>query len=338
MTGPVDIGIGGLRVQALPSGELRIGAPGETPAELEYHHQPQTVLDKRGFFRTRDSGSPERLSWKTLKLRDTIAGPVIEAEGEVRGATVFLTLHSAGEGSVARWPGGAALKLVRQVRFPPGGAVRYGVPFGSTGLDGIMPESGPPKEGSEDELPREEWEKNREHDGWIAWKRGAHEIAVAHEGRGARFEDRAVKMNILTSGGEKLLPDMVAHPVPDEFRTRCTLSFHQGAGLAERAAVEFHSPLQVMVSYANLSDKLPADFSGMTHAPGFALSTLKKSEDGRGYVARGYAFGAPALWPRLLDPERWRLQAANLKEDAITGDPGVRMKPFEIRTVRLNAR
>jgi alpha-mannosidase len=93
-----------------------------------------------------------------------------------------------------------------------------------------------------------------------------------------------------------------------------------------------------MVSYANLAGKVPAEFSGAGHAAGFALSTLKKAEDGKGYIARGYAFGRGASWPRLLEPERWQAQLVNLKEDPLAGSANAELKPFEIRTVRLRAR
>jgi hypothetical protein len=66
------------------------------------------------------------------------------------------------------------------------------------------------------------------------------------------------------------------------------------------------------------------------------VTAFKKAEDGKGFVARGYALEA-ARWPALFAAEAWAARTVGLTEDKAE-EPGPKMRPFEIRTVRIQER
>jgi len=313
---------------------------GET-VRLRYYQQPQKVSSKPGFFRLKDFGSPAVVSWKKVERGDDLGGSYLDATGEVQGARlrVKVQLNAGSPISVSEtvdWPGGKVIKLVRDVEFPKDGKFVYGVPFGTEPFANVMAESGPDEKGSMDEVSRKHWYQNREINGWVAWRSDARQITVASEARGGEFLGHAFKVTLLTSGGEKKLPDVTFHPVPDEFTTRMLVSFGPQNDSPAKLGWEFYNPLKTMISVDYLSGTLPAVFSGAEGGNGIILTAFKRAEDGRGWIARGYATEEGGTWPTLLPQREWTLHRVNLMEaPSQHSKEESHLHPFHIRSVRM---
>jgi hypothetical protein len=309
---------------------------------LLYYHQPVETTPGTGFFREKDSGKPVPPRWKRVARGVNLGGPYLEIEGDVSGAELKLSIQLDGDYPVAvsetvRWLGGKRIKLVRQLDFPKGGRFVYGVPYGTQEIGNLMPNAGPPKDGSFDELPRDFWLWNREFDGWAAWRKDQQQIAMASEARGGAFDGRSLKISLLNTA-EALPPDMTNHPVPNEFVTRFSLGFSPQPEAAARTSWELYSPLETMVSVGYQSGTLPNHFAVTESADRLFLTTMKKAEDQKGWILRGYAGETGANWPALLLKQKAVLRRANLMEvvePASSAEPVTRLRPFEIRTLRI---
>ncbi len=315
--------------------------PAALAVELSYHHQPEETSSQPGFFRQRDKGDPVRVSWQRVARGDNLAGPCFEAEGEIQGAGLKLIIQLDGAGPVAvsetvRTGGGKPVKLIRQVEFPEKGQFHYGVPFGTVRLGDFMQGAGPSEQGSGDEIPRSMWLTAKEFDGWVAWRGDRGQITVASEARGGRFADRNHKVTLLYSDGKPMLADTLVHPVPNEFVTRCLVGFSPQPEAAARLGWELYNPLETMISVRYANGSLPAEFSGADGTSRAILSAFKKSEDGRGWIARAYAPEPGSGFPALLPSQAMAIEEVNLIEQTDSSlAPNRDLGPFEIRTVRL---
>ncbi len=313
---------------------------GET-VRLRYYQQPQKMSKAPGFFRLKDSGVPALVRWHGMKRGDNLSGPYLEASGETNGARLRVKIQLNGESPISvsetvDWPGGQVIKLVREMEFPKGGEFVYGVPFGTEPFSDVMADSGPDKNGSMDEVSRKLWYQNREINGWLAWRSAGRQITVASEARGGEFLDNIFKVTLLSSGGERMLPDVTFHPVPDEFTTRILVRFEPQNNSPAELGWELYNPLKTMVSVDHLSGTLPSVFSGADRGNGIILTALKKAENGRGWIARGYATDEGGTWFTLLPQKEWVIQKVNLMESPLPNEKvETHLRPFEIQTIRL---
>ena len=105
-------------------------------------------------------------------------------------------------------------------------------------------------------------------------------------------------------------------------------------------AYAFNAPLRAVV------DREPGDDVGIESAPGIVLESLKKAEDGRGYIARVYeAHGGRQTSELRFGCRLASVQAVDLMERPSTTEPAAEIidgttvrfyiKPFEIRSFRL---
>ena len=320
-------------------GTLRIhdNASGREVA-LDYFHQPQKLSEDPGFFRAIDTEETVPVEWHNLERGDNLAGPYLMIQGSVGAAGLQLRVQLTDSeptriDETVYWNGGESIKLVRKAQFSGPGRFVYGAPFGSQELDALMEGAGPGEELSFDEISRADWLRNREFDGWAAWISDERNTVLASEARGGTFDGRTLRSTVLASSSP-LLPDALEHPTPGEFKTRLSVSFSGQPASGPRASWELYNPLKVMTSVANLSSDLPAVFRGATSSPELALTTLKRAEDGEGFIARAYSMGARTRWPGILPQEEWRAEPATLTEEAADPAPAF-LEPFEIRTVRL---
>jgi len=308
---------------------------------LSYHHQPAKVTDKPGFFRVKDAGNPISVKWRQISHGENLAGPYLDGEGEVEGAVLKVRIQLDGAGPIAvsesvRWNGSKTVKLIRQIEFHDRGKFVYGVPFGTQEFDNLMENAGPPKDGSADEVTRDYWYKNREFDGWVAWRSPDHQVTMAGESRGGAFEGDKLKVTLLSSGGELVAPDAITQTTPNEFLTRFLLSFSAQPEASPRLGWELYNPLETMVSVGYLSGSLPAEFTGVANVGSSILTTLKKAESGKGWIARAYASQQETAWPQIQLAREGSIQPVSLTEadepKQIWRDT---LHAFEIRTVRL---
>ncbi len=313
---------------------------------VRYYHQPQEASKVPGidqlFAKSQDFAAPVLPNWTKISLGTNLIGPFVEAEGEVQGATLKINFQLGSNSPVeitenVHWPGGKVVKLVRETEFPEGGKFVYGVPYGIQAFDNVMPESGPPEQLSPfDQVNREQWYRNREMNGWIAWRGNGKEITVASEARGGTFDGRAFRVALVLSNGGPQLPDMGSHPVPNEFATRALVRI---GPVTESSAIlgwEFYNPLATMISVDKPSGDLPAVFTGCKDGDGVILTTLKKAEDGKGWIARGYALEQGGEFPNVLPEKKWDLQPVNLVEVDQSGSKGdSHMRAFQIRSLRM---
>ncbi|NWG14121.1 MAG: hypothetical protein HXY20_11365 [Acidobacteria bacterium] len=343
LTGESTIRSGSLEIAYRPDGGsfiLRNG-PDSAAAELSYHHQPEETSSQPGFFRQKDKGDPVRVSWKRVAVGENLGGPYFEAEGEIQGAELRANLQLADTGQVTvsetvRTGGGKQVKLIRQVELPEKGQFYYGVPFGTVRLGDSMESAGPSEQGGGDEIPRAMWITAKEFDGWVAWRGNGQQVTIAGEARGGRFTDRSLKVTLLYSDGKPMLADTMIHPVPNEFVTRLLIGFSPRPEDAPRLGWELYNPLETMVSVRYQKGSLPAEYAGTEESAGTVLSALKKSEDGKGWIARAYASESEASFPPVLAARARVVGEVDLVEQIDPGRvAGAGLKPFEIRTVLL---
>jgi alpha-mannosidase len=340
-----DIGIenASVEVKFTPAARsfLLAARPGGEPVELVYYHQPQIKSPEPGFFRDKDSGSPILPTWRHVGRGENLAGPYLQAEGEIEGVELKVQIQLDGGSPVAvhetlRGQARGKLKLVRKLEFPSGGKFVYGVPFGVQPFDNVMAQAGPEEKGSNDELPRDDWYHTREFDGWAAWRARGRQVTVASEARGGRFDDRSLKTTLFYSAeAGPLFGDAAVYPDPHALTTRMLVSFATQAHAAPRLGWEFLNPLEIMISVGYLSGTLAPTYAGVENGSGVILTTFKKAEDGQGWIARAYAAEAAAAWPRLFTEREWRVRPADLAEKRVDGEASAPLRPFEIRTVRM---
>jgi hypothetical protein len=341
--GEITTQVGSLQVQFVPKvGRffIRENAGGKSVA-LSYHHQQMKSTGKPGFFATKDTGNPVNVKWRQISRGENLGGPYLDAEGDVEGAALKVRIQLDGASPIevsetVRWNGGKTVKLIRQIEFPGEGKFVYGVPFGTQEFGNLMEKAGPPTEGSSDEVTREYWYKNREFDGWVAWRTPDYQVTVASESRGGAFDGGKLKMTLLASEGELIAPDAIAQATPNEFATHFLLDFKVQPEAGPRLGWEFYNPLETMVSVGYLSPLLPPEFSGVNNSDGSILTTLKKAESGTGWIARAYASEREAPWPQIQMASEGSVRQVGLTEvDEHQQRWRDALRPFEIRTVRL---
>jgi alpha-mannosidase len=136
----------------------------------------------------------------------------------------------------------------------------------------------------------------------------------------------------------------VHFPAKGHYVFRFSLSSGVGdwkARLSFQAGMGFNSPLVPISVLDDLSPKtLPPTYSFLSvNGDNLVISVLKESESGPTIILRGYEIeGASVETPVTFLGIVRRLRATNLvEEDAENSDQQVlRLKPFEIKTVRLS--
>ena len=252
--------------------------------------------------------------------------------------------------SIVDWKHGSLMKL--EQRFPYDQSevqIRYGIPFGSTSADDIMPNTGP---GKGDEISAEKWKTWRQIQDWIFV--GYHDwgLNIAADRQAVTLNDDGMirvgmmRATYCTQGltrGEKV--ELGRVPVPGTYVFRYSLSSGRGtwtAAKCHQAGIAFSSPLIPVSNVDELSTKsLPPTQSFCSlAAENLIVTALKKAEADTGIVLRAFETdGGEAQTPIEFLGRKRTVRPVNLLEEQTgAADQAVwRLKPYEIGTVHLSS-
>lgn len=251
--------------------------------------------------------------------------------------------------SIVDWRHGSLMKLEQLFPYEQRDArIRYGIPFGSTAADDIMPNTGPAKG---DEISTEKWRKWRQIQDWIFVGHGNWSLHIAADRQSLTLDEGVIRIGMmrgtyctqdLTRGKKTVLGRV---PVPGTYIFRYSLCSGNGTwttGRSQRAGMAFSSPLIPISDVDELSTKsLPPTQSFCSlGTENLIVTALKKAETNSGIVLRAFETdGHEAQTTVEFLGHKRRVRKVNLLEEQ-TGavDQAMwRLKPYEIGTVRLSA-
>ena len=227
-----------------------------------------------------------------------------------------------------------------------GAQVRYGVPFGSVAGSDILPNSGPH---FGDEVPREVWQRWRQIQDWVFAGTAEWGVTIAADRQLITLDEGAVRVGMLRSAYSPVgivrdgKPFLRQFPPAHVYVFRYSLSSGKGdwaAAKSYRAGMEFSNPLIPTSAVDELSAKsLPPTYSFLAlAADNVVVTALKKAEHDDSVVLRVVETGGSrAETPVEFLGRQCRFREVNLLEDPAgpSDEQTLRLKPYEIRTVRL---
>lgn len=227
-------------------------------------------------------------------------------------------------------------------------AIHYGVPFGVSATDDLMPKTGPH---AGDEIKYDSWKNARLIHDWIhagtaGWGltiasdhqqfRLAENLICAEMVRGTRFVSVKVVRGDETGS--------LQYPPAGTYVFRYSLSSASGdwkAAKAYRAGLGWNNPLLPVSVADDITGKsLPPTRSFCSLKQGnLVLSTLKKSDRDPSILLRVYEIeGAPAQTPVELLGRTPAFEEVNLLEENLNQAPQqvLRVRPYAIKTIKFN--
>lgn len=222
--------------------------------------------------------------------------------------------------------------------------IQYGVPFGSNAADNLIPGSGPHLR---DEITKESWLNARHVQDWISAGAPDWALTVATDHQFIRLDGgvfrgemvrgtRATSVKVVTDTGV----DSNHYPPPGDYVVRYSITSGAGdwrANKSYRAGLNLNNPLIPISVVDDISTKtLPPSQSFLeTNSESLVLSAVKKEGRTAGIVARWYENegNTANLSVRFLGKQA-TLNPLNLLEEPF--EAGTSVRPYEIRTVRIN--
>jgi alpha-mannosidase len=246
------------------------------------------------------------------------------------------------------WKGPRFIRL--QQLFPimqPQAQIHYGVPFGATAADNLIPRSGPHLQ---DEIKLESWLQSRQLQDWIAagtsdWGLTIatdHQLVKLGEGiiraemlRGARFASvKVVRGDEITS---------LYYPPPGTYLFKYSLSSGSGdwkTMKSYQAGMNFNHPLIPISVVDDISRKsLPPTHSfGSWQGDNLVLSTVKKSDLEDAILLRFFEIkGSRTETPVEFLSQRRNFQEVNLLEESVgrSEERVLKVNPYQIKTIKM---
>lgn len=237
---------------------------------------------------------------------------------------------------------------VRQV-FPQAepAAIHYGIPFGATAAENVMPNTGPHLG---DEIKPESWRQCRFIQGWIHSGTAQGGLTVTYDHPLVRLEDGAITGEMIrgtrftsakVTRGEQV--GSMHYPPPGRYVFRFSLSSDAGdwkAVKAYRAGLGLNNPLLPVEVADTISAKtLPPSQSFCTlTADNLVLSALKRADQGQGVLLRVYDIeGVPADTAVEFLGRKTALRETSILEEtagAATQET-LHVAPYKIKTLQL---
>jgi len=287
---------------------------------------------------------------------DNPARAVMRIDGNVGGVPIVQRVFLYGGikrvdlESIVDWKDGSLMKLEQLFPYEQQDAhIRYGIPFGSTDVNDIMPNTGP---GKGDEISAEKWRTWRQIQDWIFVGYSDWGLHIAADRQSLTLDDGVIRVGMmrgtyctqdLTQGKKTVLARV---PPPGTYVFRYSLYSGKGpwtAARSQRAGMAFSSPLIAVSNVDDLSTKsLPPTQSFCSlEAQSLIVTALKKAEVNGDIVLRAFETDGREAQATVefLGRER-RVRPVNLlEEQAGAADQAVwRLKPYEIGTVRLSTK
>jgi alpha-mannosidase len=252
--------------------------------------------------------------------------------------------------SIMDWREGSLMKLEQLFPYEQrDSSIQYGIPFGSTAADNIMPNSGPAKG---DEISSEKWKTWRQIQDWIFVDHGDWGLHISADRQSLTLDDDVIRVGMMRgtyctqtlARGSKTALDRV--PVPGTYVFRYSLCSGKGTWTTakmQRAGMAFSSPLLPVSDVDELSTKsLPPTKSFCSlEAENLIVTALKKAEVDSGIVLRAFETNGRETQTTVEFLGRKRgLRTVNLlEEQAGAADEAIWcLKPYEIGTVRLSTK
>ncbi len=231
------------------------------------------------------------------------------------------------------------------------GEVNYGVAYGTSGMENVMPNSGPFRK---DELPRESWSKLRTCIHWLDMSGPEGGITVGSPHRCYSFDKgvvRAVMLRAVVStqcvyirNGKRVRHE---RPYPGSYRYKYSLLPHTGSwrsAKSYRCGWDLNFPLlPVVVGDASSAKSLPArdqfvEIASDTES--LILDVVKRSEDGESLVLRFHETEGRAGTARvsIADGKDHSMRLCDLHEqpiDEVSVREGVKFRAYDIVTLRI---
>jgi alpha-mannosidase len=281
------------------------------------------------------------------------AQAVLRIEGDLAGVPVvqkvslYRGIKRVDLENIVDWKEGRLMKIEQLIPYEhPQAHIRYGVPFGSAAASDIMPNSGPH---SGDEMPREQWQHLRQVQDWVFAGTPDWGLTVAVDRQLMILDEGALRIGMLrgtfSTTGFTRDGNPVLIPVPPAAKHVFHYSLCSGKGdwvaaRSYRVGLAAGTPLIPVMAEDELSHKsLPPTHSFCSlGAEDLVVTALKKGERDSAVVLRVVEMdGVPAETPVEYLGGRSSFRMANLLEEEARSseEQTLRLKPFEIRTVRL---
>jgi alpha-mannosidase len=228
-------------------------------------------------------------------------------------------------------------------------AIQYGIPYGSAAGADLFPKCGPR---AGDEVPFEEWKTWRQIQDWIFAGTADGGLTISADRQFMILGDGVIRAGMMrgafqstgiTRAGKPFLL-----PVPPAGTYVYRYSLFSGRGnwavaKSYRKGMAFSHPLIAVSSVDDLAEKpLPPTHSFCSlSSENLVLTALKKAEHDDSMVLRFVEMeGNPAEPVVELLGRKTGFREVNLLEETTTGGerPDPRVRPFEIRTLRLPAK
>lgn len=245
------------------------------------------------------------------------------------------------------WKQGRYIRIEQLFPYPDGSEIYYGVPFGISSENNLMPGAGPR---ARDEIQKEAWRKYREIQNWISASTGNWGFTVGMDHYLVRLENNMIRTQMLrglrwTSGritrGDTITT--ASYPPSGKYVFRYTFSSDSGnweTTNSFQTGINLNTPLIAVSVEDELSEKsLPPTISFIKlSADNLVLSALKKAEESSNLILRFYEIkGLPVRTMIDWMDKRLIFQEVNLiEEKQMDQDSSIlEINPYEIKTLKL---
>lgn len=246
------------------------------------------------------------------------------------------------------WNGPRFVRLQQLFPLPqPGAQIFYGVPFGATAADNLIPGSGPHLQ---DETKPEAWRQSRQIQEWISAGPSDWGLTIATDHHLVKLEEGLIRAEMLRGArftsvkvvrGDEV--SSLFYPPPGTYLFKYSLSSGRGDWKAARsyqAGMDFNNPLISISVIDDISRKsLPPTHSfGSWQGDNLVLSAVKKSDLEDAILLRLFEIkGSGTETPVEFLGQRRNFQEVNLLEEGAgrSEEQVLKVNPYQIKTIKL---
>jgi len=246
------------------------------------------------------------------------------------------------------WNGPRFVRLQQLFPLPqPGAQICYGVPFGATAADNLIPGSGPHLQ---DETKPESWRQSRQIQEWISAGTSDSGLTIATDHHLVKLEEGLIRAEMLR--GARFTSVKVArgdevtslfYPPPGTYLFKYSLSSGRGdwkTAKSFQAGMDFNNSLIPISVVDNISRKsLPPTHSfGSWQGENLVLSAVKKSDLEDAVLLRLFEIKGSGTETHVeFLGQRRNFQEVNLLEEGAgrSEEQVLKVNPYQIKTIKL---